>query len=53
MPAERAGNDATRLDAYRQLRDMIGWLRLPLVDEAIYPQQTGGPGADGGPVVAG
>ena len=39
--AERAGDDASRLRAYDQLRQMISWLRLPLVDEAGY-----GPGDD-------
>ncbi len=33
--AEVAGTDVARLDAYEQLRQMISWLRLPLVgDEA-------------------
>jgi hypothetical protein len=30
--AEEAATDAARLDAYRQLRQMISWLRLPLAD---------------------
>jgi hypothetical protein len=34
--AEAAGTDAARLAAYRQLRQMITWLRLPLVDDAGY-----------------
>jgi len=48
--AERAGDDAARLDAYRQLRDMIRWLRLPLVDDAIYRAPRGGGVEDSGPV---
>jgi hypothetical protein len=31
--AEEVGTDTARLDAYQQLRQMISWLRLPLVDE--------------------
>jgi Family of unknown function (DUF6027) len=31
--AEAAGTDAARLEAYEQLRQMISWLRLPLVGE--------------------
>jgi hypothetical protein len=41
-PIERAegdGSDAARLDAYAQLRQMIQWLRLPLQDPSIYPEQ--------------
>ena len=34
--AEAAGTDAARLAAYDQLRQMIEWLRLPLVDDAGY-----------------
>lgn len=30
--AEAAGTDAARLAAYDQLRQMVTWLRLPLVD---------------------
>ena len=37
--AERDGSDAARLDAYAQLRQMIQWLRLPLDDPSIYPEQ--------------
>ncbi len=37
--AERAGTDAARLEAYGQLRQMIGWLRLPLEQPSIYPEQ--------------
>jgi Family of unknown function (DUF6027) len=29
--AEEAGTDGARLEAYEQLRQMISWLRLPLV----------------------
>jgi hypothetical protein len=31
--AEETGTDAARLEAYEQLRQMISWLRLPLVHE--------------------
>ncbi|MGA7833717.1 MAG: DUF6027 family protein [Acidimicrobiales bacterium] len=31
--AERAGTDGARLAAYEQLRQMITWLRIPLVEE--------------------
>jgi hypothetical protein len=34
--AEEAGTDEARLAAYEQLRQMISWLRLPLVDRAGY-----------------
>jgi len=37
--AERADTDAARLDAYGQLKQMIQWLRLPLDDPSIYPDQ--------------
>jgi hypothetical protein len=37
--AEQAGSDEARLDAYTQLRQMIGWLRLPLEDPSVYPEQ--------------
>jgi hypothetical protein len=37
--AERAGTDEARLDAYGQLRQMIQWLRLPLEDPSVYPEQ--------------
>ena len=30
--AEGTGTDATRLEAYEQLRQMLSWLRLPLSD---------------------
>jgi hypothetical protein len=31
--AEEAGTDTARLEAYEQLRQMISWLRLPLVND--------------------
>jgi hypothetical protein len=31
--ADEEGSDDARAAAYQQLRQMIGWLRLPLVDE--------------------
>jgi hypothetical protein len=31
--AEEVGTDDARLKAYEQLRQMISWLRLPLVDD--------------------
>lgn len=37
--AERDGSAQARLDAYGQLRQMIQWLRLPLEDPALYPEQ--------------
>ena len=37
--AERDGSNEARLDAYGQLRQMIQWLRLPLEDPSIYPEQ--------------
>ncbi len=37
--AERADTAEARLEAYGQLRQMIGWLRLPLEDPSIYPEQ--------------
>jgi len=46
--AEATGTDAARLAAYDQLRQMISWLRFPLVDESVYPEAGGddrpGPG---------
>ena len=39
--AEEAGTDAARLGAYHQLEQMIGWLRLPLVDASVYPAVDG------------
>jgi hypothetical protein len=37
--AERTGSNEARLDAYGQLRQMIQWLRLPLEDPSVYPEQ--------------
>jgi hypothetical protein len=37
--AERDGSNDARLAAYDQLRQMIEWLRLPLEDPSIYPEQ--------------
>jgi hypothetical protein len=37
--AEEEGSSEARLDAYGQLRQMIQWLRLPLEDPSIYPEQ--------------
>lgn len=34
--AETAGTDEARLAAYDQLRQMVSWLRLPLVEDAGY-----------------
>lgn len=34
--AEEADTDEARLAAYDQLRSMISWLRVPLVDESVY-----------------
>ena len=38
--AEREGTTAARLVAYDQLKQMIEWLRLPLIDEDIYTATT-------------
>ena len=38
--AEADGTDEARLEAYRQLKDMLSWLRLPLVEDAGYPPQA-------------
>jgi hypothetical protein len=37
--AERAGTTEARLAAYGQLRQMVQWLRLPLEDPSVYPEQ--------------
>lgn len=42
--AEGEGTDGARLRAYDQLRQMINWLRLPLVEEAGYPANPRPPG---------
>jgi hypothetical protein len=34
--AEASGTDAARLDAYRRLREMLAWLRLPLDRPDVY-----------------
>ncbi|HEX8645745.1 MAG TPA: DUF6027 family protein [Thermoleophilaceae bacterium] len=38
--AEASGDDAERLAAYHQLREMISWLRFPLEQRDAYPEQT-------------
>ena len=35
--AESAGGDAARLDAYERMRQILSWLRVPLVDPEAYP----------------
>lgn len=37
--AEEADSDEQRLLAYHQLRQMISWLKLPLDDPTVYPEQ--------------
>jgi hypothetical protein len=37
--AEEAGTEAARLEAYDQLRQMLSWLRLPLVDGTGYADE--------------
>lgn len=37
--AEEKGDDAARLQAYHQLRQMISWLKVPLDDPTVYPPQ--------------
>ena len=37
--AETAGTDAARLKAYETIRQMISWLRLPLIEDAGYRPQ--------------
>jgi uncharacterized protein DUF6027 len=39
--AESAGTDEARLAAYDKVKQMISWLRLPLVEEAGYPPNAG------------
>ena len=34
--AEAAGTDDARLAAYRQLREMLSWLRFPLENQDVY-----------------
>jgi Family of unknown function (DUF6027) len=38
--AEAAGDDAQRLAAYHQLREMLSWLRFPLEQRDAYPEQA-------------
>lgn len=38
--AESAGDDARRLAAYHQLRQMLSWLRFPLEHQDAYPEQS-------------
>jgi len=40
--AEAAGTDEARLEAYDRLRQMVSWLRLPLVGDAGYPDPPAG-----------
>lgn len=44
--AESAGTDEARLAAYDQLRSMISWLRVPLVDETVYRPERQDPWCD-------
>jgi hypothetical protein len=44
--AEAGGTDEDRLHAYEQLRQMISWLRLPLIEDAGYPSLTDRTGED-------
>jgi len=46
--AEADGTDGARLAAYHQLRQMLSWLRLPLVEDAGYPSSPPS-GDDAGP----
>jgi uncharacterized protein DUF6027 len=39
--AESAATDAARLAAYDQVRQMVSWLRMPLVNESVYPDGPG------------
>ena len=38
--AESTDDDSERLAAYHQLREMLSWLRFPLVHLDAYPEQT-------------
>ena len=38
--AESTDDDAQRLAAYHQLRQMLSWLRFPLEHEDAYPEQS-------------
>jgi len=44
--AEGKGTDEARLIAYEQLRQMISWLRLPLIEDAGYPRSASPSNAD-------
>lgn len=44
--AEAKGTDDARLRAYDQLRQMVSWLRLPLVEDAGYSAPEGPAPAD-------
>ncbi len=37
--AEADGSDEARLGAYHELRQILSWLRLPLIEDAGYPPQ--------------
>jgi hypothetical protein len=37
--AEASGTDQARLEAYDQLRQIISWLRVPLIGDGGYPPQ--------------
>jgi hypothetical protein len=39
--AEEAGDDEARLEAYEQLRQVLSWLRLPLVSDVRYADPPG------------
>ena len=41
---ESTGSDEARLQAYEQIRQMVSWLRLPLIGDAGYPPQHSSPG---------
>ena len=38
--AESTDDDSERLAGYHQLREMLSWLRFPLVHLNAYPEQT-------------
>lgn len=41
--AEVTGTDEARLAAYEQVRQMVSWLRFPLMDDSVYPEAGSGP----------
>jgi hypothetical protein len=41
--AEQEGTDSARLAAFDQIRQMLSWLRLPLVEDAGYGEADSGP----------